>query len=84
MTATLHDLTRMTQTDLDDQFRRGRVGDIPDGHASGILIAGPGTPVERPILRLAGWFAWQGKVVYRSRGYLLNKVGPFGWHLVKA
>jgi hypothetical protein len=28
--------------------------------------------------------AWQGKVVQRPRGFLHNKVGPFGTRLIKA
>jgi hypothetical protein len=84
MAVTLNDLTSMSQTELDDLFRRSPMGDIPDGDASGTIIAAPGTELEGPIQRLGRWLAWQGKVVYRSRGYLYNKVGPFGWHLVKA
>ena len=84
MAVTLNDLTSMTQTELDNLFRRTPVSDIPDGDASGTIIAAPGTEFEGPIKRLGRWLAWQGKVVHRSRGYLPNKVGPFGWHLVKA
>ena len=84
MAVTLNDLTNMTQTELDNLFRRGPMGDIPDGDASGSVIAGAGTEVEGPILWLARWLAWQGKVFHRSRGYLHNKVGPFGWHLITA
>jgi hypothetical protein len=84
MPVTLNDLTTMSQADLDDLFRRGPMGDIPDGDASGTVILAPGTEVEGPALWLARWLAWQGKVFYRSRGYLFNKVGPFGFHLVKA
>jgi hypothetical protein len=74
----------MTQSELDNLFRRGPMGDIPDGDASGTIIAAPGTEFEGPIKWLGRWLAWQGKVVHRSRGYLHNKVGPFGWQLIKA
>jgi hypothetical protein len=84
MAVTLNDLTTMTQTELDNLFRRGPMGDIPDGDANGTVIAGPGTEFEGPVKRFAHWLAWQGKVFHRSRGYLHNKVGPFGWHLIKA
>src|ERR1700730_11020596 len=84
MAVTLTDLTSMTQTELDNLFRRTPVSDIPDGDASGTLIAAPGTEFEGPIKWFGRWLAWQGKVVHRSRGYLHNKVGPFGWHLIKA
>src|SRR5579859_400556 len=84
MAVTLNDLTSMDQTALDNLFRQAPLGDIPDGDADGIVIAGPGTEVEGPIKWLAHRVAWQGKYFHRSRGYLHNKVGPFGWHLIKA
>jgi hypothetical protein len=84
MTVTLDDLATMSQTDLDGLFRRSPQGDLPDGDAIGTVILGPGTPLEGPVMWIARWLAWQGKVVYRSRGYLVNKVGPLGLHLFKA
>ena len=83
-TVTLDDLTTMSQAELDDLFRRSPMGEIPDGDAEGIAIVAPGTELERPILMFARWLAWQGKYVYRAQGYLLNKVGPLGTHLIKA
>jgi hypothetical protein len=83
-TVTMNDLTTMSQADLDDVFRRATVGDIPDGDALGTAIVAPGTELEGPILILTRWLAWQGKVFYRAQGYLVNKVGPLGLHLVKA
>jgi hypothetical protein len=84
MAVTLHDLTTMSQTELDDLFRRAPMGETPDGDAQGTAIVAPGTEVEWPVLTLARWLAWQGKVFYRPQGYLFNKVGPLGFHLVKA
>jgi hypothetical protein len=84
MAITLQDLTSMSQSGLDDLFRRSPIGEIPDGDAQGTAIVDPGTEIERPILWFARWLAWQGKVVYRPQGYLVNKVGPFGFHLIKA
>ena len=84
MAITLQDLTSMSQSGLDDQFRRSSMGEIPDGDAQGTAIVDPGTDIERPILWFARWLAWQGKVFYRPQGYLVNKVGPFGFHLIKA
>ena len=84
MVVTLNDLTGMSQAELDDLFRRSPMGDIPDGDAEGTAIVAPGTELERPILWFARWLAWQGKVVDRPRGQLVNKVGPFGVHLFKA
>jgi hypothetical protein len=84
MVVTLSELTTMSQTELDDLFRRSPMGELPDGDAVGTVIVAPGTDVEGPVLLLARWLAWRGKVFYRAQGYLLNKVGPLGFHLVKA
>jgi hypothetical protein len=84
MAVTLSDLTSMSQAQLDDLFRSSPRGEIPDGDAQGTAIVAPGTDLELPILFLTRWLAWQGKVVYRPQGYLFNKVGPLGFHLVKA
>jgi hypothetical protein len=84
MAVTLGDLTSMSQTELDDLFRRSPMGEIPDGDAQGTAIVAPETDIEWPVLILTRWLAWQGKVFYRPQGYLFNKVGPLGFHLVKA
>jgi hypothetical protein len=84
MAVTLQDLTTMSQTALDDLFKASPIGEIPDGDAQGTAIVAPGTDLEGPILLLTRWLAWQGKVFYRPQGYLFNKVGPLGLHLVKA
>jgi hypothetical protein len=84
MAVTLEDLTMMSHDQLEDLFREGPLGEIPDGHALGSAIVAPGTDLELPILLFARWLAWQGKVFYRPQGYLLNKVGPLGFHLIKA
>ena len=83
-TVTLNNLTSMSQTELDDLFRRSPMGEIPDGDATGTAIVAPGSDIEGPVLVLARWLAWQGKVFYRAQGYLVNKVGPLGVHLIKA
>lgn len=81
---TAETLTAMTQQELDDAFRRAPIGDLPDGDAIGTAVVAPGTEIEGIVQRVGYWLAWQGKVVYRSRGYLVNKVGPLGLHLFKA
>jgi hypothetical protein len=80
----LSDLTTMSRAELDDLFRQSPLGDLPDGDGAGTAIVAPGTVLERPILWLVRWLAWQGKVVDRPRATLVNKVGPFGWHLCRA
>jgi hypothetical protein len=84
MAITLTDLTSMSQDELDDLFRRSPLGDIPDGDALGHAIVAPGTDVAGPVLWLARWLAWQGKVFDRPRAELVNKVGPLGTPLIKA
>jgi hypothetical protein len=81
---TLGDLTTMSLAELDDLFRRSPMGEIPDGDALGTAIVAPGTELEGPILWFGRWLAWQGKVVDRARATLVNKVGPFGFHLFRA
>lgn len=84
MAVTLQDLTTMSQAQLDDVFTSSAMGELPDGDAEGTAIVAPGTDIEGPILLLVRTLAWQGKVFYRPQGYLFNKVGPLGFHLVKA
>ena len=84
MAVTLQDLTSMSQSELDDLFRNAPISEIPNGDAQGTAIVAPGSDLELPILWFTRWLAWQGKYVYRAQGYLLNKVGPFGFHLIKA
>jgi hypothetical protein len=84
MAITLNDLSTMSQTELDDLFRRSPMGDIPDGDAIGSAIVAPGTELQGLTMQLARWLAWQGKVFYRSRGELVNKVSPLGVHLFRA
>ncbi len=74
----------MSQAQLDDVFTSSAMGELPDGDAEGTAIVAPGTDIEGPILLLVRTLAWQGKVFYRPQGYLFNKVGPLGFHLVKA
>ena len=84
MAITLDSLASMSQTQLDDLFRTSPMGEIPDGDAKGTAIVKPGTPVAGIKMVLARWLAWQGKVFYRDRGWLVNKVSPLGLHLIKA
>jgi hypothetical protein len=84
MAVTLDDLTRMSQAELDELFSRSPMGEIPDGDAIGSAIVAPGTPVTGIKMWIARWLAWQGKVFWRAKGELVNKVGPLGFRLIKA
>lgn len=83
-TLSVDDLTSMSQQQLDDAFRNSAPGEMPDGDAIGTAVVAPGTQIESPVQYLAHWLAWRGKVVYRARGYLVNKVSPLELHLFKA
>jgi hypothetical protein len=56
------DLQKMSQSELDELFRRSAPGPIPDGESSGAAIVCPGTLWSRLIARFVHRFAWQGKV----------------------
>jgi hypothetical protein len=50
----------------------------------GTVLLWPGTKACAVIARIAHLLLWQGKVVDRRRGTLLNLVSPFGIQAVKA
>jgi hypothetical protein len=84
MDITVDELAAMSQTELDDLFRRSPMGEIPDGDAIGTAIVKPGTPIAGVKMQLARWLAWQGKVFDRAKGELVNKVSPVSLRLIKA
>src|ERR1700710_2892078 len=69
-------LLALTNTELDDVFRRAPAGEIPDGNMRGTVLAWPGTPLARPLALVIYLLAWQGKVVSRERLLLRNKITP--------
>lgn len=77
-------LLNMNNKTLDWVFRRSEAGPIPTGNMRGTLLAFPGTRIAKPVAALVYLIGWQGKVVDRRRGYLLNKVTPLRLRLVKA
>jgi hypothetical protein len=66
MTMEIGDLTKSSQAELDDLFKRSPAGPIPEGDALGSAIVWPGTFWGRLIARLVRRFAWQGKVFTRN------------------
>ena len=81
---TAHDLSRLSPREVDQVFRSGQVGKIPDGDAQGTAIFRPGSAAEPWLERLVHGLAWQGKVVNASTHYLKNKVSPLGFQAIKA
>ena len=77
-------LLALTNTELDDVFRRAPAGEIPDGNMRGTVLAWPGTPLARPLAFLIYLVAWQGKVVSRERHLLRNKITPLRLRLIAA
>jgi hypothetical protein len=77
-------LLALTNTELDDVFRRAPAGEIPDGNMRGTVLAWPGTVVARPLAFLIYLVAWQGKVVSRERLMLRNKITPLRLRLIAA
>ena len=84
MTVTGVDLLKMSQFELDEIYRNSYGGEIPDGNARGTAIIAPGSPATESVASLIEMLAWQGKVFHRDRGYLLNRISPFGWEWVDA
>ena len=77
-------LLQMSNTDLDALFRSSAAGPVPDGDMQGTVLAFPGTSVAKPLAKALYVVAWQGKVVYRHEGMLLNKITPLGLQLIAA
>jgi hypothetical protein len=78
------ELSRLSAPEVDQIFRRGEVGPIPDGDAEGTAILRPGSSTEPWLQRLIHGLAWQGKVVRADRHSLKNKVSPLGIRAISA
>ena len=78
------DLLGMRERELEDLFRANTAGEIRDGDADGIVVIAPGTDISRIASFLIRLVAWRGKVFNGQTADLRNKVGPFGWKLVRA
>ncbi len=81
---TVEQLLRMSQQQLDDLFTASPPGEIPDGEAEGVAIVWPGTLRARCIAWFARWFLWQGKVVNRAEGCLVNRISVISLKCIKA
>jgi hypothetical protein len=84
MAATVSEMLKMSQAQLDDLFTQSPAGNIPNGEAKGTAIVAPGTTYTQNIADFVNHFAWQGKVFDPAKGVLRNKILPFGLNAIIA
>jgi hypothetical protein len=73
----------MPAAELDALFRQAPAGHVPRGDAQGTVLFATGSGLGRIFADLSRWLLWQGKVVLPD-GTLVNKVSPWGVHVVRA
>jgi hypothetical protein len=78
MTLTSQHISQLSSEQVDDLFRSGRVGQIPDGEADGTAIFWPGTIAEPFVEAFVEAVAWKGKVVNARGRELKNRISPLG------
>ena len=71
-------LLNMSQAEIDEIYKQGSVGEIPDGDGKGIAIIAPGTILANILALLSQLFFWQGKFFYREQKFFLNILSPLG------
>lgn len=84
MPITAQEISRLSADEVDQLFRSGEVGQIPDGKAEGTAIFRPGSPAEPLLERLVRALAWRGKVVNARTRDLKNRILPFGTRAIAA
>lgn len=84
MAMTSDDLLNLSPEELDALYRQASVGAIPYGVAEGYVLFVADTAVNRLVTWFVRMLAWQGKVFFRDKGYLLNLVSALRLRLVKA
>jgi hypothetical protein len=80
----VQELLTMNDTQLDELFTNGTVGDIPDGQAEGTAIIANGTAFSAEIAAIVNLFAWQGKTFDAKNGVLRNRITHFGLNAIIA
>jgi hypothetical protein len=71
-------LLKMTSEQLDDCFKSGAPGPIPNGEAKGTAIVAPGTVFNKETAAFISIFTWQGKTFDAQAGVLRNRISVFG------
>lgn len=84
MSITAQSIAQLPRDEVDQLFRAGEVGQIPDGDAVGTAIFFPATPFEPVLERLVQSLAWSGKVVSARTRDLKNKISPLGVQAIAA
>ncbi len=77
-------LLKMTNEQLDDCFKSGAPGPIPNGEAKGTAIVAPGTVFNKESAELISIFTWKGKIFDAQGGLLRNKITVFGINAIVA
>jgi hypothetical protein len=77
-------LLGMSQSQLDELFKKSPTGEIPDGEGKGTAIVAPGTNYTQDLAQFISFFAWQGKVFDAKNGVLRNKILPLGLNAIVA
>ncbi len=70
------DLLTMSQAEIDELYKQGSVGEIPDGKGKGIAIIGAGTIFAKILALLSKLFFWEGKFFVREEKFYLNILPP--------
>lgn len=84
MPITVQEISKMTADQVDQLFRDGEVGQIPDGEAEGTAIFRPGSSAEPLLEKLVRAIAWQGKILDARSGSLKNRILPLGTRAIAA
>ncbi|MEG9432805.1 hypothetical protein [Terriglobus sp. ADX1] len=84
MSYSASDLLDLSDSQLDDVFKGGTVGAIPDGEADGQAIIPAGTKFTRDIASIINIFAWQGKTFDAKHGTLTNRISALGVNAIVA
>jgi len=85
MPVTENSLLDLTDDELDELFKTGSVGELPEGDADGkVLVGSKHEEVSDTVAWVAEQLVWKGKVFDRERGELRNKILPFGLKAVRA
>jgi hypothetical protein len=84
MAYTVAQLMEMSQSDLDELFKKSSAGAIPSGEADGTAIVAPGTKYTKEVASLINHFAWQGKVFDAKKGVLKNRITALGLNAIIA
>lgn len=84
MPVTAQSIAALPRDEVDQLFREGEVGQIPDGDAVGTAIIFPANPIEPLLERIVQSLAWSGKVVSARTRDLKNKISPLGFQAIAA